>query len=152
MKGLRQVAQSVAGGLILYGAVWMLEHTEVSQERLAAAIAALAQLGRQWVSPLAIGSIILTILAAASYIAARILPVPRGIGLDRSDARLILGRMGRLLLGAALVGALAATSFFVMADSAAWGITLLAASSLIAARWLWRSARWLNRLLNPGIY
>lgn len=149
---MREILQRVTGGLLLYGAIWALENSEVGQERVVNSLAALGEIGRQWVAPLWITSLILVVLAGASVLGAKVVPVPQGVGLHRSDATLIFGGLGKVLLRGGLIGSLAAAGFSLMAGSATLGATLLAASTLIAVRWVWQSARRLNQFLNPRIY
>lgn len=149
---MREVAQHVMGGLVLYGAIWAIENSELGQERMVAGLGALAEIGRQWVSPLWLISLSLLVLAGAGALAARFVRAPRALGLDRADVQLLLGGLAKLLLRGGLVGSLAAAGISVMAGDATWGVTLVAASALIAVRWMWRSARRFQRFWNPGIY
>lgn len=148
---MREVMQHVTGGLLLYGAIWALENSEIGQGRMAASLAALRDIGGQWVTSMWITSVTLVVLSAAAVLAGRVVPVPRGVGLDRADAKLLFARLAKLLLRVALVASIAAAGFSVLDGSAVWGITLLAASTLILVRWVWQSARRLNQFLNPRI-
>lgn len=151
-KATGRVAESVAAGLLLYGAIWILQNQSVGMDLVNRVVAVVGALGLSWATPtwLAVGVLV------ATGIAVRLIAywtrIPGGVGGDPLCAYSTLNTLGGLLFGAATVCGLLAGAMSVSMSGAWWGLPLLGVALVAGVRQFAKLSRGVSRIWSPAVF
>ena len=147
-----RVAESVVGGVLLYGVLWILQNRSVGTDLVHGAVAVVGALGASLASATWLAAVALLALGIAVRLVANWRPIPRGVGGDSFYAHSILRGLGGLLFGAAVVCGLLAGAMSVSMSGAWWGLPLIAVALLAAARQVASVSRLVSRIWSPAAF
>lgn len=151
-KAAGRVAEYVAGGLLLYGAIWIMQNGSAGMDIVNRAVTVVADVGVGWATATWTTTAALLAAGIAARLVAHWTPIPRGVGGDPICAYSVIYGLGSLLLSTAALCGLVAGAISVSLSGAWWGLSLLAVALLGVIRKSAKVVRRARRIWSPAVF